>query len=173
MEELIPILLKYLKGRQKPGGFVLLIAHNGRSFDVPFLRSEFHRCGVEFPSNWLFADSLIMARKAMKSKGLCVGLFVCTLMLEHVRTMNLTRLHPSYLLCAGSEASSKSLKLQDLRVHLGVPLVGSAHRAMSDVVVLSKVFPILTCILKLTLANLVAEHSFLLSDIDNPEKSSR
>lgn len=93
-------------------------------------------------------------------------------MLEHVHTMNgiLTMVTPSYLLCAGSEASSKSLKLQDLRVHLGVPLVGSAHRAMSDVVVLSKVFPILTYILKLTLANLVAEQSFLLSDIDNPKK---
>ncbi|KAL6146521.1 hypothetical protein ACLB2K_057199 [Fragaria x ananassa] len=138
MKELIPILLSYIKSRQKPGGYVMLVAHNGRSFDVPFLRSEFSRCGVEFPSNWLFADSLIMARKAMKS--------------------------------AGSEASSKSLKLQDLRVHLGIPLVGSAHRAMSDVVVLSKVFPMLTYILKQTLANVVVEHSFSLSDIDNPKK---
>ncbi|XP_062005183.1 exonuclease DPD1, chloroplastic/mitochondrial [Rosa rugosa] len=138
MKELIPILLSYIKSRQKPGGYVMLVAHNGRSFDVPFLRSEFCRCGVEFPSNWLFADSLIMARKAMKSTG--------------------------------SEASSKSLKLQDLRAHLGIPLVGSAHRAMSDVVVLSKVFPVLTYLLKQTLANVVVEQSFLLSDLDNPKK---
>ncbi|XP_050382086.1 exonuclease DPD1, chloroplastic/mitochondrial-like [Argentina anserina] len=138
MKELIPILLSYIRSRQKPGGYVMLVAHNGRSFDVPFLRSEFFRCGEKFPSNWLFADSLIMARKAMKSTG--------------------------------SESSSKSLKLQDLRVHLGIPLVGSAHRAMSDVVVLSKVFPMLTYILKQTLAKVIVEQSFLLSDIDNAKK---
>lgn len=36
MEELIPILLQYIRSRQKPGGYVLLVAHNARTFDVPF-----------------------------------------------------------------------------------------------------------------------------------------
>ncbi|XP_065630729.1 exonuclease DPD1, chloroplastic/mitochondrial [Quercus suber] len=69
MEDLIPILLQFVRSRQKPGGYVVLAAHNARSFDVPFLRSEFTRCKAEFPSNWLFVDTLTLAREMMKSKG--------------------------------------------------------------------------------------------------------
>lgn len=69
MEELIPILLQYVKSRQKPGGFVVLIAHNARNFDVPFLIEEFSRCSYEIPPDWLFVDTLPLAREAMKSKG--------------------------------------------------------------------------------------------------------
>lgn len=36
MKDLIPILIDYVKSRQKPGGQTLFIAHNGKSFDVPF-----------------------------------------------------------------------------------------------------------------------------------------
>lgn len=37
MEELIPILLQFVKSRQKPGGYVMWCAHNGFAFDLPFL----------------------------------------------------------------------------------------------------------------------------------------
>ncbi|KAK4753223.1 hypothetical protein SAY87_022021 [Trapa incisa] len=37
MQDLIPILLKYMQSRLKPGGILLLVAHNARTFDVPFL----------------------------------------------------------------------------------------------------------------------------------------
>ncbi|KAL3513838.1 hypothetical protein ACH5RR_026555 [Cinchona calisaya] len=70
MQELIPILLEYIKSRQKPGGFAVLIAHNARTFDVPFLTEEFSRCCYEIPPDWLFIDTLPLAREAMKSKGL-------------------------------------------------------------------------------------------------------
>ncbi len=69
MEELIPILLQYVRSRQKPGGIILLVAHNARSFDVPFFCKAFDRCSTEIPSNWFFLDSLSLARELMKSKG--------------------------------------------------------------------------------------------------------
>lgn len=69
MEQLIPILLQYIQSRQIPGGDVVLVAHNARTFDVPFLKREFSRCSYEIPSDWLFIDTLPLARAVMKSKG--------------------------------------------------------------------------------------------------------
>ena len=74
MEDLIPILLQFVRSRQKPGGYVVLATHNARSFDVPFLRSEFTRCKAKFPSNWFFVDTLTLAREMMKSKDLPLSL---------------------------------------------------------------------------------------------------
>ncbi|KAL4556225.1 hypothetical protein LXL04_038869 [Taraxacum kok-saghyz] len=69
MKDLIPILIDYVKSRQKPGGKLLLIAHNGKSFDVPFLINEFSRYSCEIPSDWEFADSMSLAREIMKVQG--------------------------------------------------------------------------------------------------------
>lgn len=44
-------------------GDVMLVAHNGSLFDLPFLRSEFRRHKVGFPEGWIFVDSLQWARK--------------------------------------------------------------------------------------------------------------
>ncbi|XWS58122.1 hypothetical protein CRYUN_Cryun08bG0007600 [Craigia yunnanensis] len=73
MEELIPILLQFVKSRQKPGGYVLWGAHNSFAFDLPFLINEFSRCSYEIPSNWLFMDTLSLARELMKSGGLSLS----------------------------------------------------------------------------------------------------
>lgn len=73
MEELIPILLQFVKSRQKPGGYVVFVAHNARSFDVPFLVNEFRRCGWEIPSNWSFLDTLPLGRQVIKSAGVKTG----------------------------------------------------------------------------------------------------
>ncbi|XP_061371957.1 exonuclease DPD1, chloroplastic/mitochondrial [Gastrolobium bilobum] len=69
MEDLIPILLHYVRSREKPGGYVLWVAHNARSFDVPFIIHELRRCSTEVPPNWLFVDTLPLARELMKSGG--------------------------------------------------------------------------------------------------------
>ena len=74
MEDLIPIFLQYVQTRQKPGGYVLWVAHNARRFDVPFLVNEFSRCSTEIPPNWLFLDTLPLARELMKSEGLSLSL---------------------------------------------------------------------------------------------------
>ncbi|KAL3382002.1 hypothetical protein AABB24_001873 [Solanum stoloniferum] len=135
MGDLIPILLRYVGSRQKPGGYVVLVAHNARGFDVPFLIKEFGRCSFDIPSNWLFVDTLPLAREVMKSGG-----------------------------------SKPKLKLQDLGQHYEIPLVGSAHRAMADVHMLTAVFQRLTFDLKLTIPSLIEGHSFWPSEVGRSKK---
>lgn len=139
MEDLIPILLQFVKSRQRPGGFVVLVAHNARTFDVPFLAHEFKRCSIEIPKNWLFLDSLPLAREAMKSEGTKVG---------------------------------ARISLQALREHYGIPLVGSAHSAMSDVHSLSLVLQKLTFELKLPIAGLV-QKTFRASELTTTTKKKK
>ncbi|PNX84145.1 DNA polymerase III polC-type, partial [Trifolium pratense] len=69
MEDLVPFLLKYIKSREKPGGYVLWVGHNSRVFDVPFIINELRRCSTQIPLNWLFVDTLPLARQLMKSEG--------------------------------------------------------------------------------------------------------
>ncbi|XP_057549890.1 exonuclease DPD1, chloroplastic/mitochondrial [Amaranthus tricolor] len=120
MVELIPILLEFVRSRQKPGGYVVLVAHNGRGFDVPFLVHEFRRNDFEIPSNWYFLDTIPLSAQVMKSAGIKNG-----------------------------------KALQTLREYYGIELVGSAHRAMSDVHSLSLVLQRLTFDLKLPISELV------------------
>ena len=47
-------------------GEVALIAHNGDSFDLPFLRAECKRHGAALPSHWIYIDSLKWARRYRK-----------------------------------------------------------------------------------------------------------
>ncbi|XP_059654267.1 exonuclease DPD1, chloroplastic/mitochondrial-like [Cornus florida] len=136
MEELIPILLQYVRSRQKTSGFVVLIAHNARTFDVPFLNNEFSRHSFEVPSDWLFLDTLPLAREAMK--------------------------------LGGSKVPAKT-SLQALRECYEIPLVGPAHRAMSDVDALALILQRLTFDLKLPISGLV-EKTFRASDSSNPKK---
>lgn len=69
MAELIPILVEYIKSRQVPGGHVILAAHNARCFDVPFLLKEFSCCSFDVPPDWLFLDTLALARELRKLHG--------------------------------------------------------------------------------------------------------
>lgn len=69
MKDFIPVLLQYVQSRQLPGGVVVLVSHNGKSFDVPFLKREFSRCSCEIPQDWLFADTMHLVRILMKIKG--------------------------------------------------------------------------------------------------------
>lgn len=141
MKELIPILMEYIQSRQKPGGQVLWIGHNARTFDVPFLIKEFSRCSTEIPKNWLFMDTLPLARELVKS--------------------------------GGQNCPSKT-SLQALREHYKIPLVGSAHRAMSDVYSLSLVLQRMTFDLKVPISGLV-DRSFKASEISivKKKKSSK
>ncbi|XP_068661674.1 exonuclease DPD1, chloroplastic/mitochondrial-like [Aristolochia californica] len=129
-KELAPILVRYVQSRQKPGGIVLWVAHNGRRFDVPFLIKEFSRCSMDIPSDWFFVDTLPLARLLVKPDG--------------------------------SKLSSFSLK--SLREHYEIPLLGEAHRAMSDVNMLSLVLQKMTFELKIPISGLV-ERSFKASDL--------
>lgn len=66
MKDLIPVLLQYVRSRQKPGGRVMWVAHNARSFDVPFLVNEFSRCSFLIPEDWIFLDTLPLARRKIR-----------------------------------------------------------------------------------------------------------
>ncbi|PWA55956.1 exonuclease DPD1, chloroplastic/mitochondrial [Artemisia annua] len=67
IKELIPILVQYIQSRHKTGGQVILVAHNAKIFDVPFLKEEFRRHSRELPSNWCFLDTVPLARKLLNS----------------------------------------------------------------------------------------------------------
>lgn len=73
MKDLIPIMIQFIESRQKPNGYVLLVAHNARTFDVPFLLEEFNRCSFDIPPNWLFLDTLTLARELTKLDGLSLS----------------------------------------------------------------------------------------------------
>ncbi|XP_021898930.1 exonuclease DPD1, chloroplastic/mitochondrial isoform X2 [Carica papaya] len=138
MVDLIPILLKFVQSRQKPEGYILWVAHNGLRFDFPFLFNEFERCSHGIPQNWLFIDTIPLARELMKSNGSTI---------------------------------SSGLSLQALREHFKLPLIGSAHRAMSDVRLLSLIFQRLSFGLKLPISGIV-ERSVTASDITTKKKKN-
>lgn len=168
MKDLIPILLEYIQSRQKPGGQVLWIGHNARCFDVPFLIKEFSRCSIEVPENWLFMDTLPLARELVKSGGLSRPLpFPLTLLALASPPTN------SFILMflSGSNLPSKT-SLQALREHYKIPLVGSAHRAMSDVYSLSLILQRMTFDLKVPISGLV-ERSFRASDLNDLKKKKK
>jgi DNA polymerase III alpha subunit (gram-positive type) len=48
----------------------VLIAHNGKRFDVPFLAMEFKRVGLVMPTNWYFLDTLYLARNLISKDDL-------------------------------------------------------------------------------------------------------
>ena len=49
----------------------LLVAHNGTRFDIPLLRAECDRHGVQLPGNWLFLDSMTLTETLrLKEQGL-------------------------------------------------------------------------------------------------------
>ncbi|KAL6901937.1 hypothetical protein ACP4OV_004813 [Aristida adscensionis] len=83
--ELVPILLQYVWSRQMDGKPILWVAHNGRSFDVPFLFFEFRRCKVEMPGDWLFMDTLPIARQIVDSNGLKLSSASLDNLREHYR----------------------------------------------------------------------------------------
>lgn len=82
-EELIPILLQYVRSRQIDGKPVLWFAHNGRRFDVPFIIREFQRCSREVPDEWLFVDTLPLARQLVKPDGSKLTSFSLKSLREH------------------------------------------------------------------------------------------
>lgn len=75
------------------------------------------------------------------------------------------------MLSTGSNLPSK-VSLQALREYYGIPLVGSAHRAMADVNCLSLILQRLTFDLKLSLCDLI-ERGFTPLDLINPKKKKK
>jgi DNA polymerase-3 subunit epsilon len=86
-------------------GDVVLVAHNGEMFDLPFLRTEARRNKLSLPAHWALLDSLKWARKYRKDL-------------------------PRH-------------SLQYLREVFNIP-PNQAHRALDDVMILYRVFSLMT-----------------------------
>ncbi|XP_073014456.1 exonuclease DPD1, chloroplastic/mitochondrial-like isoform X1 [Typha latifolia] len=82
-KDLVPILLHYVRSRQTEGNPVLWVAHNGRRFDVPFIVKEFQRCSAQIPADWLFVDTLPIARQLLNSDGSKLGSVSLKSLKEH------------------------------------------------------------------------------------------
>ncbi|XP_024966846.1 exonuclease DPD1, chloroplastic/mitochondrial [Cynara cardunculus var. scolymus] len=93
MKDLIPILVQYIKSRQKPGGQILLIAHNAKAFDVPFLISEFSRCSLEIPLDWYFMDTMSPAREVKKREGSKLASNSLQALREHYEIQEMGKAH--------------------------------------------------------------------------------
>ncbi|KAM0948489.1 putative DNA-directed DNA polymerase [Dioscorea sansibarensis] len=68
-EEVIPKWIEFVSNCRRDRNGVLLVAHNGRRFDVPFMINEFQRYSKEVPSDWLFLDTLTLAQKLVNQNG--------------------------------------------------------------------------------------------------------
>lgn len=52
-----------------PQDRVVIMAHNGAKFDEPILRSEFARCGLSIPNNWIFVDSIPLFKSCIPKQA--------------------------------------------------------------------------------------------------------
>ncbi|XP_057464951.1 exonuclease DPD1, chloroplastic/mitochondrial [Actinidia eriantha] len=126
MKDLIPILLQYVESRRKPGGLVLWVAHNARRFDVPFLINEFSRCSFDIPRDWLFMDTVPLAREAMKSEGSKRSSVSLEALREHYKIPLVGRPHR-----AMSDVNMLSLILRRLTFDLKLPISGLVERSFT------------------------------------------
>ncbi|EFJ29104.1 hypothetical protein SELMODRAFT_440920 [Selaginella moellendorffii] len=83
-KEVGPSIIQFVESRRKGDEPVILVAHNGKRFDVPFLLKEFQSCGIQVPEWWLFLDSMPLAREAKKKFG------------YNWRSLKLSVLHEAY-----------------------------------------------------------------------------
>ena len=56
------MLLDYIDRQCRGEGTPVLVAHNGRRFDLPFLSNELKRSNLELPAHCAFIDTLIFCR---------------------------------------------------------------------------------------------------------------
>ena len=93
---------------QAPGKGVVLVAHNGKGYDVPLLVHEFRRVGREIPRSWRFFDTLSFSKEAFAGLG---------------------RPAPR---APASKGGYPSFSLESLGENLGLPVNPEAHRALAD-----------------------------------------
>ena len=93
---------------QAPGKGVVLVAHNGKGYDVPLLVHEYRRIGRDVPSSWRFFDTLSFSKEAFAGLG---------------------RPAPR---APASKGGYSSFSLESLGENLELPVNPEAHRALAD-----------------------------------------
>ena len=131
----------------------LLIAHNGRAFDIPFLHLELQRNGLALPETTLFFDTYRYAKEVLPllKRDLASYSQVCTAPARHCslswlvfQGTTLRKLSYEYLIVSWLMLHLRRdwvlCMLQDsLRQHFGIPQSAQAHRAGQDVKVLVEI----------------------------------
>ncbi len=54
---------------RRPGAHILLVGHNAKKFDAPFLAAEYKRAGCELPDAWRFVDTMLLAQAMLTSSS--------------------------------------------------------------------------------------------------------
>ncbi len=101
---------------QAPGKGVVLVAHNGKGYDVPLLVHEYRRIGRDVPKSWRFFDTLSFSKEAFAGLG---------------------RPAPR---APASKGGYSSFSLESLGENLELPVNPEAHRALADSLHLVNVF---------------------------------
>lgn len=60
--------IDFVEGRRKGIEPVILVAHNARRFDVPFIMKESRACSIDVPSHWYFVDTIDLAKAMLKKR---------------------------------------------------------------------------------------------------------
>ena len=63
-------VIEFIQGACPPGRRPVLVAHNGVRYDFMLLFAECLRAGVELPPDWLFIDTLPLAKVSEWTRGL-------------------------------------------------------------------------------------------------------
>lgn len=66
--EVMAAFVDFVESRRKGSGEVILVAHNGRRFDVPFIMKECYECSMAIPSHWYFVDTIDLAKTMLKKR---------------------------------------------------------------------------------------------------------
>ncbi|XP_024402182.1 uncharacterized protein [Physcomitrium patens] len=66
--EVMTAFVDFVESRRIGNSDVILVAHNGRRFDVPFIMKECYECSMEIPSHWYFIDTIDLAKAMLKKR---------------------------------------------------------------------------------------------------------
>ena len=126
-------------------GKVLLIAHNGELFDIPFLRAECKRHKLSFPLGWGLVDSLKWARKFRKdlprhSLQYLRELFCIPKNQAHRALDDVMTLYHVFSLMTDDLTPKEILDRGDGIYELGVPPSASSAAANKDAVCVLELF---------------------------------
>jgi hypothetical protein len=72
----------FVERQLAPGQFPVLVAHNGKSFDLPVMSLEFEKAGMQWPTDWHWFDTYLLVKGdaaygKINGKGLRTQVTLC------------------------------------------------------------------------------------------------
>lgn len=153
----------FVNSRQSsPDCPVVLVAHNGKRFDVPILLKESQRCEIPIPSNWLYLDSYWFFKHLFNEKGKGAIYFIFICLFSFLLIILLSAFH--FFTLFGHPAlnipTPENFKLLNLHQdYFKFPSRGEAHRALTDVEMLLDVLNKMIVLFNVTSSDFM-DHTF-------------